>query len=110
MIQLANSNELFEGVDTSNLTPQEMVNAKKLYNYIVESAYIAKEQGKTIDEVMDEGLFSGLLGATVGATVGQSIMKAVVKILGIDPNGALGKLLTSQLILSALGAEVGYHW
>jgi hypothetical protein len=57
---------------------------------------------------MDEGLFSALLGGVAGATIGPAIMKAVCKILGIDQNGTLGKLLTSSLVMGALGAELGY--
>lgn len=102
------TNELFEGVDLTNVTTQEVQNAKKLFNYIVESAAIAKEEGKSIDDVMDEGLFTALLGGVAGATIGPAIMKAVCKILGIDQNGTLGKLMTSSLVMGALGAELGY--
>jgi len=37
------TNALFEGIDLSNVTVDEMQNAKKLYNYIVESYEIAQE-------------------------------------------------------------------
>jgi len=57
---------------------------------------------------MDEGLFTALLGGVAGATIGPAIMKAICKILGIDQNGTLGKLMTSSLVMSALGAELGY--
>jgi len=83
-------------------------NAKKLFNYIVESAAIAQEEGKSLDDVMDEGLFTALLGGVAGATIGPAIMKAICRILGIDVNGTLGKLLTSSLVLGALGTELGF--
>ena len=56
---------------------------------------------------MDEGLFTALLGGAAGATIGPAIMKAICKILGIDVNGTLGKLLTSSLVMGALGTELG---
>ena len=108
MIQHSHAtNELFEGVDLSKVSVKEVQNAKKLFNYIVESAAIAQEEGKPIDDVMDEGLFTALLGGVAGATIGPAIMKAICKILGIDQNGTLGKLMTSSLVMSALGAELG---
>lgn len=108
MIQHSHAtNELFEGVDLSKVSIKEVQNAKKLFNYIVESAAIAQEEGKSIDDVMDEGLFTALLGGVAGATIGPAIMKAVCKVLGISEQGLLGRTLTSQVVLGALGAELG---
>ena len=74
---------LYEGIDLSQYAPEQIMNSKKLYDYIVESAEIAKEEGKSLDDVVDEGIFSALVGVAAGATVGPSIMKAVCKVLGI---------------------------
>ncbi len=100
------TNELFEGVDLTNVSTQEIQASKKLFNYIVESAAIATEEGKSLDDVMDEGLFTALLGGVAGSTIGPAIMKAVCRVLGISEQGSLGKLLTSSLVLGALGAEL----
>ena len=109
MIQHSHAtNELFEGVDLTNVTTKEVQNAKKLFNYIVESAAIAQEEGKTLDDVMDEGLFTALLGGVAGSTIGPAIMRAICKVLGISETGLLGKTLTSSLVLGALGAELGF--
>ena len=109
MIQHSHAtNELFEGVDLSKVSTREVQNAKKLFNYIVESAAIAQEEGKPIDDVMDEGLFTALLGGVAGATIGPAIMKAICKILGISESGLLGRTLTSQVVLCALGTELGF--
>lgn len=109
MIQHSHAtNELFEGVDLTNVTTKEVQNAKKLFNYIVESAAIAQEEGKSLDDVMDEGLFTALLGGVAGATIGPAIMRAICKILGISEQGSLGKLMTSSLVLGALGTELGF--
>lgn len=103
-------NNLFEGIDLTQYTPQQIMDSKKLYDYIVESGEIAKSENVPMEEVMDEGLFSALLGSAVSATIGQSIMKAICKCLGVDEKGTLGSLLTSKLVLGALGAEMGYRW
>ena len=109
MIQHSHAtNELFEGVDLTNVSAKEVQNAKKLFNYIVESAAIAQEEGKSLDDVMDEGLFTALLGGVAGATIGPAIMRAICKVLGISEQGSLGKLMTSSLVLGALGAELGF--
>lgn len=100
--------KLFEGVDIKTLTPEQMQNTKKLYNYIVESAEIAKKENVKLDDVLDEGIFSALLGGTAGATIGPAIGRALCKVLGVTENGVLGNLLTSRVVLAALGYELGY--
>ncbi len=103
-------NNLFEGINLSEYTPKEIINSKKVYDYIVEAYDIAKQENKELDDIIDEGLFSTIIGGAVGATVGQSIMKAICKCLGIDEKGTLGSLLTSKLVLTAMGAQLGYRW
>ena len=109
MIQHSHAtNELFEGVDLTNVSVKEIQASKKLFNYIVESAAIATEEGKSLDDIMDEGLFTALLGGVAGSTIGPAIMKAICKVLGISETGLLGKTLTSSLVLGAMGAELGF--
>lgn len=103
-------NNLFEGIDLSEYTPKQIMDSKKVYDYIIEANEIAKANNQPLDDVIDEGLFSAIIGGAVGATVGQSIMKAVCKCLGIDEKGTLGNLLTSKLVLTAMGAQLGYRW
>lgn len=100
-------NQLFEGVNLKGYTPQQIENGKKLYTYIVESAEVAQEDGKNLDDVLDEGIFGALVGAAAGATIGPAIMKAVCKVLGISENGTLGNLLTSRVVLAAVCGELG---
>lgn len=57
---------------------------------------------------LDEGIGKAILGAAAGVTVGPAIMKAVCKVLGISEGGALGNLMTSRLVLTALGGYLGY--
>jgi hypothetical protein len=65
-------------------------------------------EAKNSNTPIDEGIGKALLGAAAGATVGPMVMKAVCKVLGITENGALGNLMTSRLILTALGGYLGY--
>lgn len=101
--------ELFEGVsDTDQIPYEDLLNAKRMYDYLVESANVAKATGKNIDEVLDEGILGGLLGGLTGATIGPSIGKGICKCLGINENGLLGSLLTGRIFLAALGGYLGY--
>lgn len=65
-------------------------------------------EAKNSNTPIDEGIGKALLGAAAGVTVGPMVMKAVCKVLGITENGALGNLMTSRLILTALGGYLGY--
>lgn len=74
------------------------------YDEVIKLLQEAKEQ----EVPLDEGIGKALLGAAAGVTVGPSIMKAVCKVLGISESGALGNLMTSRLVLTALGGYLGY--
>jgi hypothetical protein len=74
------------------------------YDEVIKLLQEAKEQ----DVPLDEGIGKALLGAAAGVTVGPAIMKGVCKVLGISETGALGNLMTSRLILTALGGYLGY--
>ena len=101
-------NKLFEGVDLRNLTQDQIQNTKRLYDYITEAAQVAKEENKPLQDILDEGILTGLLGAVAGATVGKTIMSCMCSVLGISEDGVLGKLLTSSLVMGAVGAKLGY--
>lgn len=107
---MKNYSRLYEGIDLKGYTPKQIMDSKKVYDYIVESAEVAKEQGESMDDVMDEGVLGALIGAAAGATVGPSIMKAVCKVLGISENGTLGNLLTSRVVLGAICGELGLSY
>lgn len=74
------------------------------YDTIIETLQKAKEEQRPIDE----GLFSAILGGTAGLTFGPAVMKAVCKALGVDVKGTFGSLLTSRLVLTAVGTEIGW--
>ena len=74
------------------------------YDKLIESLQTAKENKQPIDE----GIIGALVGGVAGATLIPKIMNAVCVALGIDPRGQLGSLMTSKLIMSAVGAKVGW--
>lgn len=76
----------------------DMQNYSNEYDLIIHQLQEAKNQNIPIDE--------GLFGAIGGATIGPKVMKAVCKALGIDEKGMLGNLMTSRLVLTAVGAAI----
>lgn len=89
-----------EIVDNTNIINEEQI----AYDEIIKVLQESKENNIPIDE----GVVKALLGGVAGATVGPSIMKAVCKVLGISESGALGNLMTSRLILTALAGYLGW--
>ena len=81
---------------------------------IVEDAQIYDDVIKRLQEAkenkvpVNEGILTGLLGGLAGVTVGPAVMKAVCNALGVSLEGHLGKLLTSKLVLGAVGAKIGW--
>lgn len=70
---------------------------------------IAKlQEAKANDVPVDEGIIGALVGGLTGATFGPKVMKAICKALGVDEKGPFGSLLTSRLILTAVGTSVGW--
>lgn len=84
---------------------EKPINESQVYDDIIKSLQESKEQCKSIEE----GLFTGLFAGAAAFTVGPTIMKAVANVLGIDLKGPLGSLMTSRLILTAVGAKLGYR-
>lgn len=66
------------------------------------------QEAKANDVPVDEGIIGALVGGLTGATFGPKVMKAVCKALGVDEKGPFGSLLTSRLILTAVGTSVGW--
>lgn len=89
-----------EIVDNTNIINEEQIT----YDEIIKVLQESKENNIPIDE----GVVKALLGGVAGATIGPSIMKAVCKVLGISESGALGNLMTSRLILTALAGYLGW--
>ena len=74
------------------------------YDNVIKLLQEARENKTPIDE----GLFGAIFGGLSGAVAGPAIGKAFCKALGVDERGSLGNLMTSRLVLTAVGAYVGW--
>lgn len=81
---------------------------QNLKDYINEVASKSAESGNAVE--IDEGLLGSLVGGIIGGTAGKSIMQAVCSALGVNEKSTLGQLLTSRIVLTAVGAKLGYSW
>lgn len=93
------SSRIFESEEIEGLTQEEINEAEKAFENILEKVKNGEE--------IDEGFLSGLVGGAAGALVGPAIGRAICKALGIDEKGTLGKLLTSRLVTTAIGIALG---
>lgn len=94
----SNSSKIFESEEIKGMTPDQILEAEKAYHDIIEKL----EKG----EELDEGFLSKLAGGAAGALFGPAIGRAICKALGIDEKGTFGKLLTSRLVTTAIGAAL----
>lgn len=90
--------------DIANNMDNIQINESQLYDELIKNL----QEAKNNEVLLHEGILTGLLGGAIGATVGPTIMKAVCNALGIDIKGPLGSLMTSRLILTTVGAKVGW--
>lgn len=92
---------------------------KRLEEFVIEENPITEEltydkviaqlqEAKENDIPLEEGIIGAVVGGLAGATFGPKVMKAVCKALGVDEKGPFGSLLTSRLILTAVGTSVGW--
>ena len=90
--------EEFVNSDTQQITEELS------YDNIIAQLQEAKENNVPIEE----GLVGAIIGGVAGAAIGPKVMKAICKALGINETGPLGNLMTSRLILTAVGTSVGW--
>lgn len=93
-------------IDTFDLKEINEIQNQEFYNALLESLSNSGDK-KELGDVLEESLLGGIAGGIAGSVLAPSIMKAICKILGIAENGTLGQLLTSRLVLGALGAQLG---
>jgi len=98
-LKYKSGSSIFEAEQVEGLNEQEINEAEKAYNVILEKIKNGEE--------IEEGFLGGLIGGAAGALVGPAIGKAICKALGIEERGTLGKLLTSRLVTTAIGIALG---
>jgi outer membrane lipoprotein SlyB len=89
---------------------EEIVNEIQLnedltYDTIIQKLNEAKENNVPIDE----GILGAIGGAVLGAAIGPKLGAAICKALGVDQKGAFGSLLTSKLVMGAIGTTMGWR-
>lgn len=88
-----------EIVDNSAIITEEMA-----YDNIIAKLNEAKENNVPIDE----GILGAIGGAILGTAFGPKLGGAICKALGCDPKGAFGSLITSRLVMGAIGTTMGW--
>ena len=86
------------------VNPQQ-VNEDLTYDTIIQKLNEAKEAGTPIDE----GILGAIGGAVLGAAIGPKLGAAICKALGVDQKGTFGSLLTSKLVMGAIGTTMGWQ-
>jgi len=81
------------------------INESLVYEEIIQKLNKAKENGTPIDE----GILGAIGGAVLGTAFGPKLGGAICKALGVDPKGAFGSLLTSRLVMGAIGTTMGWR-
>ena len=81
------------------------INESLVYEEIIQKLNEAKENGTPIDE----GILGAIGGAVLGTAFGPKLGGAICKALGIDQKGALGSLITSRLVMGAIGTTMGWR-
>jgi predicted phage tail protein len=84
---------------------EQQVNESLLYDEMIQKLQEAKENNVPIDE----GILGAVTGGLLGTTVGPKLMQAVCKALGVDVKGSFGSLLTSKLVMGAVGTSMGWR-
>jgi len=74
------------------------------YDDVIQKLQEAKENELPIEE----GILGAIGGAILGASFGPKLSTAICSALGIDPKGTFGSLISSRLVLAAIGAKMGW--
>ena len=74
------------------------------YDEVIQKLNEAKEQNVPIEE----GIFGAIGGVVLGSAFGPKLGAAICKALGVDPKGSFGSLITSRLVMGAIGATMGW--
>ena len=98
-LKYAKGSKIFEAEQIKGMSPEQLQEAEKAYNLLVEKLQKGEE--------IDEGIFGAIIGGGLGMLAGPAIGKAICSVLGIKEDGPLGKLFTSRLVTTAMGVALG---
>lgn len=88
-----------------DIVKEQPINESLVYDEVIQKLVDAKNN----ETPLDEGLLGAVAGAAGGLVFGPKIMTTICNVLGIDPKSALGSLMTSRLIISAVAAKLGWR-
>jgi hypothetical protein len=86
------------------IAEEGVITEELAYDEIIESLKEAKENNIPLDE----GIIGAIGGAILGTSFGPKLGGALCKALGVDPKGTFGSLLTSRLVMGAIGTSMGW--
>ena len=88
----------------TDIKETNIINEELLYENIIQKLNECKEQNVPIEE----GILGAIGGLFGGVAFGPKLGGAICKALGVDPKGQFGSLLTSRLVMGAIGATMGW--
>jgi len=91
-----------ENID--NFINNEQITEELSYDNIIQKL----QEAKNNEVPVEEGILGAIGGAILGASFGPKLGNAICSALGIDPKGSLGSLMTSRLVLGAIGSKMGW--
>ena len=100
-------NECLASDKVLNAMVTEAQNPSNIYSDETEDDLVNQMYEDYINGNLDEGLLGALIGGVAGLTLGTKVGKLICKVLGIEENGPLGRLLTSKVTATAIGIALG---
>lgn len=100
-----NYKKLYENYMLLNMEKESTEITEDLdYDSLIQKLQEAKENNIPIDE----GILGAIGGAILGTAFGPKLGNAICNALGVDPKGTFGSLITSRLVMAAIGAKMGW--
>lgn len=97
-------NLLLKNVETDMKEINDTITEEYSYDNIIQKLNEAKENNIPVDE----GILGAIGGAILGTAFGPKLGNAICNALGVDPKGTFGSLITSRLVMAAIGAKMGW--
>lgn len=91
-----------ENID--NFINNEQITEELSYDNIIQKL----QEAKNNEVPVEEGILGAIGGAILGASFGPKLGNAICSALGVDPKGTFGSILTSRLVLAAIGGKMGW--